>query len=325
MASTISATTAFRSFRRFGRVSSVEIGPLIMLSSSQTNTAINVLKQVVLHRIHGTRRIASELENLLHHRNLRRRRIVSTERSPIISNKSGSDHIRSTIYSSCNERNLEERGQLFLLSHRSAGVHQTSLICEDAVATDESVSSDRLTEHFHAQHIRDDFFRFLDEHSQECTTRSKSVWSNATWSLQAIKLPSEDRRSSMRCTTTSSGRALRICCSSVSRNESGAKIETCGGNGYQQSILITCCVTIGQRAYQQSHGQQNGSQRSRCGRQEYDRLARFRTLHKSFQILLCKPSNIYWSISRIHQRRCFPQTEHLYVTAQDCKIRIAIS
>ena len=158
----------------------MEIGPLIMFSSSQTNTAINVLKQVVLHRIHGTRRIASELENLLHHRNLRRRRVVTAERSPIISDKSCSDHIGSTIYSSRNKRDLEERGQFFLFSHRSAGVHQSSLICEDAVTTDERVSSNRLAEYFHAEHIRNDFLRFLDEDSQECTTRSKSVCSNAT-------------------------------------------------------------------------------------------------------------------------------------------------
>lgn len=180
MASTISATTAFRSFSRFERTSSLEMGPLIMFSSRQTNNAINVLKQVILHRVHRARRVASELEYLLHHSDLGRRRVVATERSPIISNQSSSDNVRSAIHSSGNQRNLEKRGQLFLLGHRSARVYKSSLICEDAVTADERVSSDRLAEDFHAKHIRNDFLRFLDEHIEEEATRSRSVWSKAT-------------------------------------------------------------------------------------------------------------------------------------------------
>mmetsp|Transcript_18663 Transcript_18663/g.63047 ORF Transcript_18663/g.63047 Transcript_18663/m.63047 type:complete len:217 (-) Transcript_18663:156-806(-) len=52
---------------------------------------------------------------------------------------------------------------------------------------------------------------------------SMSVWTRATWSLQEMQLPSADKRSSTRCTTTLSGKALRRCCSSWSPHVFGTR------------------------------------------------------------------------------------------------------
>ena len=158
----------------------------------------------------------------------------------------------------------------------------------------------------------------------EAATRSRSGCRRATWSLQEIRLPREDRRSSIRCTTTSSGRELRICCSSVSRDEMPNKQNTCRGNRNQQTILITYASKGSITPYQQSHAQQSDTLLSMCELQECGRPARFQTHHKSFQILLCTPNSICLSTWKIHQHRYYLRIEHLSKRRTNHYVRIAI-
>ena len=142
--------------------------------------------------------------------------------------------------------------------------------------------------------------------------------------MQAIRFPREDSRSSTRCTTTSSGRALRMCCSSVSRVKRIGKDQPVVEMGTRRPFLFPRRDYMNLKRYRRSRDRRNGIQRWRCGQRECDRPARFRKRRRSFQTLLCRPNSTYWSAWRRRQCRCFLQIEHLAMSDGKSEERIAI-
>ena len=127
----------------------------------EANTPVHILEQVVLHGVHHVRAAAAQLEDLLHHRDLRGRRVHAAERRPVVRHHAGADHVRAAVHRARHQRHLQQRGQLLLLLHRRVRVHQTALVREHAVASHQRVAGDRLPEHLHAQHVRHDLLRLL--------------------------------------------------------------------------------------------------------------------------------------------------------------------
>ena len=122
---------------------------------------VHILEQVVLHGIHHVRTASSQLEDLLHHSDLRGGRVHAAERGPVVRHHTSADHVRTTVHRARHERDLQQRRQLLLLLHRRVWMHQASLVREHAVASHQRISGDRLPEHFHAQHVRYDLLRLL--------------------------------------------------------------------------------------------------------------------------------------------------------------------
>lgn len=131
------------------------------VTNKQRKRLVHILEEIVLHRVHHIGLTSAQLENLLDDRDLRGRRVQTAESGPVVRHQTRTNHVRTAVDRSRHERHLQQRRQLLLLRHCGARMYQSSLIREDAVASDESVSGDRLAEDLHSQNIRHDLLRLL--------------------------------------------------------------------------------------------------------------------------------------------------------------------
>lgn len=106
-----------------------------------------------------TRLSILQLEDLLDHRDLRRRRVETAEADPVVDDQSRADDVRTAVDRSSDQRHLQEARKFVLVLHAGLWMHQGAVITNYRVAPHQHVRRDGLAEDFNAEHVGNDLFR----------------------------------------------------------------------------------------------------------------------------------------------------------------------
>lgn len=101
-----------------------------------------------------------ELENAFDDRDLRGRGVQTREGRPIVHDKAGADDVATAVHRTGDHGHLQQRTEFLLVLDRGTRVHEAALVGQRTVATHKGVAGDGLTEHFDAERVSHDFFRF---------------------------------------------------------------------------------------------------------------------------------------------------------------------
>ncbi|KAG7137919.1 hypothetical protein HYQ46_008394 [Verticillium longisporum] len=100
-------------------------------------------------------------EHALNDAELRRRRVETRHRHPVVDHHAGADDVASAVHTARDERHLEQTAELVLVLYRRLGVHEAALVRERHVRADEHIVGNGLPEDLDAEHVGDDLLRAL--------------------------------------------------------------------------------------------------------------------------------------------------------------------
>ena len=97
--------------------------------------------------------LLGQFEDGIDHRELGGCRVLSAESTPIIGDHACSDHITTSINSSCAHWHLEKCWEFIEFSNTAHWVYHGSIICNGWIRTDQCISRDSCSVSLHSQHV----------------------------------------------------------------------------------------------------------------------------------------------------------------------------